>query len=225
MAAKFNPPKEFDFDPASWPEWFGRWSRYRTISKLTEEDAQLQIDSFLYCMGSKSESILNGLGRSNDDMNDYKKVTDAFKNYFSPRKYIIYERSRFFRRDQQSGETVEQYVRALNDIADRCDFSNRSEQMRDRIVVGISDMSCSREMQKMDVNELTEEVAIRMARQSEQVDQNIKELSRSNQSYEKSVDIISKSQIKNNKQSVMKYKEDKHHICTSQDTKQCGRRG
>ena len=174
---KFSPPKEFDFDPAGWTEWYARWKRYSAVSQLGDEEDKLQIDSFLYCMGSKSESIFNGLGLSVDDAKVYAKVTDAFEKYFAPRKYIIYERARFFRRNQQPGETVEQYVRALNDIADRCEFTNRSEQMRDRIVVGITDTNCRREMQKMDVAKLTEEVAINMARQSEQVDKHVKDLS------------------------------------------------
>ena len=67
-------------------------------------------------------------------------------NIFSPRKYVIFERAKFFHRDQMPGETVEQYVRASNDIATRSEFSaNRSEQMRDRIVVGILDTSVSRD--------------------------------------------------------------------------------
>ncbi|XP_067943442.1 uncharacterized protein [Watersipora subatra] len=173
---KFNPPKEFDFDPANWTEWFARWNRYHAVAKLSEDEEQLQIDSFLYCLGSKSEGIFNGLSLSADDAKSYKKVTEAFQQYFTPRKYIIYERARFFRRDQQPGETVEQYIRALNDIADRCEFSNRSEQMRDRIVVGIVDTDCSREMQKMNVDQLTEGVAINMARQSEEVDKHMKDL-------------------------------------------------
>lgn len=202
--AKFNPPQEFDFDPAGWAGWFGRWTRYRSISKLSAEDEQLQIDSFLYCMGSKSESILSGLGLSLEDAKVYTKVTDAFRNYFSPRKYIIYERAKFFRRDQQPGETVEQYVRALNDIADRCEFPNRSEQMRDRIVVGITDTNCSREMQKMKVDDLTEEVAINMARQSEQVDKHIKELSESSNSKTSSVDAVARATV-----SSSRYKHEK----------------
>ncbi|CAM1296134.1 Uncharacterised protein r2_g539 [Pycnogonum litorale] len=198
MAAKFSPPKEFDFDPANWSEWFGRWQRYRTISKFSVDDAQLQIDSFLYCMGSKSESIFNGLGLSDTDSKVYDKVTDAFTKYFSPRKYVIYERARFFRRDQRAGETVEQFIRALNDVADRCDFSNRSEQMRDRIVVGITDVACSREMQKMDVDKLTEGVAVNMARQSEQVDKHIKELTEFHKPSPTLVDAVSQ---RGNKQS------------------------
>lgn len=210
--AKFNPPKEFDFDPAGWSEWFARWNRYSTVSKLDKEEAQLQVDSFLYCMGSKSESIYNGFGLSEEDAKDYSKVTAAFGKYFSPRKYVIYERARFFRRSQQTGESVEQYIRALNDIADRCDFTNRSEQMRDRIVVGIIDVNCSRDMQKMNVEELTEEVAINMARQFEQVDKNMKDLTES-ASKLGTVDAVSKST-----HSRPKSRNDRHKAASKQSS-------
>ena len=176
--AKFLPPKEFDFVPEKWLEWSSRWERYRVISKTDEEEEEFQVNCLLYTMGSDSESIMNSFTLSADDRKKYDEVKKAFDKYFSPRKYVIFERARFFRRDQMPGETVEQYVRALNDIAGRCEFGDkRSEQMRDRIVVGILDTAVSREMQKMDVAALTEDVAINMARQAEQVDKNMKELS------------------------------------------------
>jgi len=68
---------------------FAHWSRYRTLSKLNQEEEQLQVDSFLYCMGNKSESIFNGLALSGEDIKDYQKVSEAFQKYFSPRKYVI----------------------------------------------------------------------------------------------------------------------------------------
>ena len=178
--AKFSPPGEFDFVPENWQSWSARWAMFYSISKLDKEDAAVQINSLLYSMGPASNSIFNSLGLSASDAKDYKKVLVAFNKYFAPKKYIIFERAKFFRRDQLVGETVEQYVRALNEIVHKCEFGDkRSEQMRDRIVVGILDKQTSREMQKMDIDELTEETAIAMARQAEQVDRNIKELSSS----------------------------------------------
>jgi len=108
---------------------------------------------------------------------------------------VIYERACFFRRCQQPEETVEQYVKFLNDISDERDFSNRSERMRDRIVVGITDTNCSREIQKMNIEDLTEEIAINMAWQFEQVDKNIKDLTESHtpsSTSSISVDAVSK---------------------------------
>ena len=174
--SKFQPPKEFDFVPEKWAEWASRYERFRVISKAADEEEVFQVNSFLYAMGSDSESIFDSLTLTNDQRQSYNAVKTAFDNYFSPKKYIIFERAKFFRRDQREGETVEQYVRALNELASKCEFQNRSEQMRDRIVVGISDTSVSRDMQKMDVTALTESVAINMARQAEQVELNLKEL-------------------------------------------------
>ena len=183
IMAKFLPPKEFDFVPEKWLEWSSRWERYRVISKTDEEAEEYQVNCLLYTMGNDSESIMNSFTLSADDRKKYDKVKEAFDKYFSQRKYVIFERAKFFRRDQMPGETVEQYVRALNDIAGRCEFGDkRSEQMRDRIVVGILDTAVSREMQKMDVTALTKDVAINLARQAEQVDKNIKELSVNNRS-------------------------------------------
>lgn len=177
MAAKFQQPSEFDFVPEHWHEWVSRYERYRVLSKQSKEEGEYQVNSFLYCMGSQSESIFSSFTFQEDKEKSYADVKAAFDRYFSPKRYIIFERAKFYKRDQQPGETVEQYVRALNEIARKCDFGEkRSEQMRDKIVVGILDQHVSKEMQKMDAAQLTEDVAINMARQAEQVDKNMKEL-------------------------------------------------
>ena len=176
MAAKFNPPKEFDFLPENWPEWISRWSRFRTVSKLNTEDESVQIDSLIYSMGSRAESIFSSLGLGEEEVGVYNAVKQAFEEYFSPRRYIIYERAKFFRRVQAEGESVEQFIRALNESADRCEFPDRATQIRDRIVVGMRDQTVSREMQRMDIDLLTEAKAVSMARQAEEVERQMREL-------------------------------------------------
>ncbi|KAI0232062.1 hypothetical protein LSAT2_017562, partial [Lamellibrachia satsuma] len=126
---KFNPPKEFDFNPENWPEWISRWTRFRTISKLDKEEDSLQIDSLLYTMGPRSESIFSSLGLEAAQIGVYASVKKGFDDYFAPRRYVIYERAKFFQRVQMEGETVEQFIRALNEAADRCEFPDRSTQI------------------------------------------------------------------------------------------------
>jgi len=46
--AKFNPPKEFDFDPSGWAEWFTRWSRYRTLSIRKKNNYKLTAFSIVW---------------------------------------------------------------------------------------------------------------------------------------------------------------------------------
>ena len=176
MAAKFNPPKEFDFLPENWPEWISRWSRFRTVSKLNTEEEGVQIDSLIYSMGTRAESIFSSLGLGEDEVGVYNAVKQAFEEYFASRRYIIYERAKFFRRVQAEGESVEQFIRALNESADRCEFPDRATQIRDRKVVGMRDQTVSREMQRMDIDLLTEAKAVSMARQAEEVERQMREL-------------------------------------------------
>ena len=89
---------------------------------------------------------------------------------------LIYERAKFFRRVQAEGESVEQFIRALNESADRCEFPDRATQIRDRIVVGMRDQTVSREMQRMDIDLLTEAKAISMTSQAEEVERQMREL-------------------------------------------------
>ena len=103
-------------------------------------------------------------------------MKQAFEEYFAPRRYIIYDRATFFRRVQDEGESVEQFIRTLNESADRCEFPDRAMQIRDRIVVGMRDQTVSREMQSMDIDLLTEAKAVSMARQAEEVERQMREL-------------------------------------------------
>ena len=94
----------------------------------------------------------------------YASVKKGFDDYFAPRRY---ERAKFFRRVQMGGETVEQFICSLSEAADRCEFPDRSAQIRDRIVVDVRDQTVSREMHKMEVDHLTERKAVSMVCQAE----------------------------------------------------------
>ena len=73
-------------------------------------------------------------------------------------------------------ETVEQFICALSEAADRCECPDRSTQIRDRIVVGVRDQTVSRKMQKMEVDHLTEAKAVSLVREAEEVDRQMREL-------------------------------------------------
>ena len=122
--AKFHPPADFDFVPERWAEWSTRWSRFQTLSELKKKPAQQQIDCLPYLMGSRSETIFNSLDLSEEDKQDYGKVIQGFDKYFSPRKYVIFERATFFRHDQIPGESVEEFILTIKNMAGQCDFGD-----------------------------------------------------------------------------------------------------
>ena len=63
------------------------------------------------------------------------------EEYCRPRKNIPFERYCFNRRQQEAGETYEQYRTALRKLSQTCEFQSITpdELLRDRLVFGIRD--------------------------------------------------------------------------------------
>ena len=173
--SKFNPPSNFQFDkPNEWPEWRDRFSRYRLATKLNKDDGEVQVSALIYAMGNGAEHIYKSItfatSRTNpEDANDYDTVLRKFEAYFIPRRNVIHERAKFYQRVQNPGEGVEAFIRNLYELAEHCNFDGnvKYEQIRDKIVIGLSDKELSHRLQMKP--ELSLDVAIQMARQSELV--------------------------------------------------------
>ena len=113
-----------------------------------------QISTFLYCLGEEAESVLASTNVTDADHRDFDRIIAKV------------ERARFNRRNQQSGETAEQYIMALYALAKHCDYGWMTDEMiRDRLVVGIRDSALSEKLQ-MDAT-LTLESAKKAIRQRE----------------------------------------------------------
>jgi len=173
---RLQPPDPFNFrDPEDWPRWKRRFQQFRVASGLVEEDAVKQISTFLYCLGEEAEAVLTSTNATEDDRKDYDLVLAKFDEFFQVRKNVIYERARFNRRNQLSGETAEEYIMVLYNLAENCDYgAMKTEMIRDRLVVGIRDHALSEKMQ-MDPK-LTLETAKKTIRQKEAVQQQQKTL-------------------------------------------------
>ena len=108
----------------------------------------MQISSLIYAMGSEAEHIFKSFKwRQADDAKDYTKVVGKFDGYFVPKKNIIHERALFHMRNQGQGESVEAFVHTIHEVAEHCKFKDKSEQIRDRLVIGILDKELSERLQ------------------------------------------------------------------------------
>uniref|UniRef100_A0A669BGT0 Gypsy retrotransposon integrase-like protein 1 n=1 Tax=Oreochromis niloticus TaxID=8128 RepID=A0A669BGT0_ORENI len=175
--AKFGPPEPFDFtQPAEWPIWRQRFSRFRVASKLALESGEVQVNSLLYSMGRDAEPIYGSFvfpaateARPSPQF-EYDLVLQKFDEHFVPKRNVIHDRACFHKRSQRAGETVEAFVRSLYELAQHCEFGgSKDEQIRDRIVIGLIDKDVSQKLQLE--GDLTLDRAIQLARQSEQVKQ------------------------------------------------------
>ena len=119
-------------------------------------------------MGSKSDDILTTFGLATDNSKKYDVAKDKFDGYFVKRCNIIFEREKFHRRKQETGEPVDFFITDLYGLTEHCQFGLLHDEMiRDRIVVGLADQKLSEKFQ-LDAD-LTLEKAIKRVRQSESV--------------------------------------------------------
>ena len=166
---RLQPPDAFNFHNLDdWPCWRRRFQQFREASGLAEVTASKQVSTLLYCLGEEAEAILSSTNVTPDDRRNYDHILGKFDEFFQVRKNVIYERVRFNRRNQQSGELVEQYIMALYSLAENCDYGDlKNEMIRDWLIVGIRDTVLSEKMQ-MDAK-LTLETAKMSIRQREAV--------------------------------------------------------
>ena len=126
------------------------------------------MSTLLYCMGEEADAVLTSTNITADERKVYATVLGKFDGFFKVRTNTIYERARFNRRDQQEGESAEQYITALYSLVETCNYGNlQDELLRDRLVVGIRDAGLSEKLQ-MDAG-LTLEKAKTAIRQKEAV--------------------------------------------------------
>lgn len=179
---KFNPPEPLPFDqPSKWPEWRERFERYRIAAKLHRDDGEVQVSTLIYVMGRQAEGIYKSFtfdpqpAATADNpnpvnpKNDYATVIEKFEAYFVPKRNTVHERTKFYQRVQQPGESVEGFVRSLHELATHCRFGNmETENIRDRLICGLKDKEVSQKLQ-MEQDDLSLDRALDIARHWEMV--------------------------------------------------------
>ncbi len=161
---------------------------------------KVRIGLFMNIAGKEAQDIFHTLGLSDEDKKKYDKVTDAYKNYCNPRKRVLFERHIFTRSKQEgndeSGETVDQYLTRLKTLVKNCEYADSDEMVRDQFVFGLRDNGPGGIMERIFREEnidLTK--AVDMARASEASKSQMK-LLRERENKFKSVEAVSTAKKK-----------------------------
>ena len=180
----FQPPAPFCFNkPDEWLKWKRRFEQFRVASGLSDKSDERQANTLLYCLGADAEDILSTTNISTENRKKYQKVLEKFDEFFAVRRNVIFERARFNKRTQQQGESAEDYITVLHQLAESCEYGDIKEEMiRDRLVVGIRDEAMSERLQME--SKLTLDKAKKLIRQREAVQQQQGILKGSNETLE-----------------------------------------
>ena len=93
-------------------------------SGLAEKATGVQAATFLHVAGLEALEVYNTFSWTTaDDKNKVDKIMEKFDQYCNPCKNVTWERHKFNTRNQQPGETIDQYVTDLKTKAQTCEFA------------------------------------------------------------------------------------------------------
>ena len=154
---------------------------YFTACEYGKKSKEVQVAVLLNVAGPEAQDVHEHFQFDAEtaaaDKKDYAKLLDMFGEYCNPRKNVVYERFRFWSRDQNRDEHVDNWVKDLRTIAVDCEFEEQEDLMiRDKLVFGICDTRVKERMLRE--SDLTLQKALDIVRAAESTKAQMKEMSR-----------------------------------------------
>ena len=126
------------FQPES--EWIDsyleRLQLYLTANNFPDER---KVAALLTLVGSTAYEVLRSLlAPALPQTKTYDELVQVLRDHYAPKPMVIAERFHFHRRNQQSGESIAEYIAELQKLALHCEFGDYLNQaLRDRLVCGL----------------------------------------------------------------------------------------
>ncbi|XP_049268752.1 uncharacterized protein LOC125757326 [Rhipicephalus sanguineus] len=172
-------PAPFSFDDAGeWLPWLQQFEDYAFATGMHAAPEETRVRTLLYCMGPRACIVLSSLMSDEDAYKSYAEVTRRLTSYFVHPVNKAYESSRFHKRTQQPGETVDSFFTALRNMVHKCNYPSPAVEerlVRDRFVVGLADSHLSDKLCR--TPSLSLDDAIVQARQHEDTEREKQRLS------------------------------------------------
>ena len=165
MAAKIvQSMAEFSMGDEDWVEYSERFEMYLLANGVTEGDLKRAV--FLSTIGSSAYKLLRSLVGEEVKTMSLADLSKAMKDHLKPAPNVIAERFRFFKRDRQSGESVNAYITELRRLSEHCEFKTElNTYLRDRFVCGLNSETVQQKL--LAAKDLTLEKSLSLARSFE----------------------------------------------------------
>ena len=136
----------------NWKTWKQVWDSFEIVTGLdilpdaqnpgadeNKKQNKIRLATFITCIGPEAIEVYNGLPFEDDDSKqNIDTVIKLFESYCVGETNVIYERYLFNNRNQEPGESIDNYSSQLRTLARTCEFGILKDSLiRDRIVCGI----------------------------------------------------------------------------------------
>ena len=134
---------------AVWKKWKQSMQLYEYIDAVMSSKTEKEkYSTFLFLIGEVGREIFNTWAwpkikdeagnKTDEDQIPVTELFRKFEEYCIPKRNLIIERRKFFKRDQRIDENIDSYVIELKNLALTCEFGEiRESMMTFRIVEGI----------------------------------------------------------------------------------------
>ena len=120
--------------------WRTQWESYCSLAGLGREDATKQVKALTLCLSRETLAIVQNLGLTEDQMKDSAEIIEAMQRYVDGHINETVERRNFHQRTQQPGESFDDFLISLRELAKTCKFCSDScmqKSIRDQIIEGL----------------------------------------------------------------------------------------
>lgn len=125
---------------ANWRKFKMNYEIFSTAASLDAKDDKVKKATLLNALGPEALELF--LTFNLPDETTYKEIIAAFDKYCSPKQNVVFERYKFYNRNQGHGEPFDNFFTDLKKLVKFCEFGNQESSMiRDRIVLGVWDKS------------------------------------------------------------------------------------
>ncbi|XP_062529147.1 uncharacterized protein LOC134200371 [Bombyx mori] len=168
-----RPPSELSLEGNSvsradaWKRWRKQFHLSLKASGVHKEEGSVQASLLINLIGTEGFDVYETFKFSNDtEKDDVTVLLKKFDEYFGVKPNVTLARYNFYMRNQEGGESIDQYVTALKLLSKTCEFKTLEEEfIRDRIVCGIKNTIVRDRLLRTD--DLTMDKAIKICKVDE----------------------------------------------------------
>lgn len=139
-----QPPKPLDTTGDTfhnWTIWKSEFDLFARATALNKQPKDVQAATFLITLGEDARRTYYTFKfDSEDEKTDLKILLAKFEAHYKLSENLTFNEFRFGSRDQQEGESFNDWLTELRVLASRCEFGDLEERLiRSRIILGIRD--------------------------------------------------------------------------------------
>ena len=122
--------------------WKSQWEAYFSLSGLDGQPGAKQVQALTLCLSCETVTIVDNLGLTAEQRGSVKEIIAAIEHYVHGQINETVERRNFRRSVQQEGETFDDFLVSLRELAKTCNFCSDTctqKNILDQTIEGLLD--------------------------------------------------------------------------------------